>query len=243
MAVWTFHGFVSIFARELHVIQLTSFVALFNIHFYLHTMTYELPFCIFSCEFSEYSSGGMDTNTGCNSYSAPSTMRGVSRDFDFADSRNKQQRSSASMKHHWFWTLIARKFYFDEFIQSPRTLELCIQKHFSCLPVRSQLRQPALESWDLRKWQQQVVLGSSRKWGGGLPLLPTWVTHYSSQVTQVTRLSSTQVTHHGSQTEFSFSHKSFPSWVTWPLSSSQKSHHVWLSHYCPSLAAETIFIE
>ena len=199
---------------------------------------HELPFYIFSCEFSEYSSGETDTNTGCIYYSAPSTMRGVSRDFDFADSRNREaqlQWNTIDFKH-WFC--------FGELIQSPWTLELCIEEHICCLPVRSQLPQPALESWDLRKWQQQVVLGSSRKWGGGLPLLPTWVTHCSStQVTQVTHCSSTQVTHHGSQTEFSFSHKSFPSWVTWPLSSSQKSHHVCLSHYCPSLAAETIFIE
>ena len=91
MAVWTSHaGCVSIFAWELHVTVLTSSVALFSIHFYLHTMTHELPFCIFPCEFSEYSSGGMDTNTGCIYYSAPSTMRGVRRDFDFADSRKKE---------------------------------------------------------------------------------------------------------------------------------------------------------
>ena len=51
---------------------------------------HELPFYIFSCEFSEYSSGETDTNTGCIYYSVPSTMRGVSRDFDFADSRNKE---------------------------------------------------------------------------------------------------------------------------------------------------------
>ena len=131
---------------------------------------HELPFYIFSCEFSEYSSGETDTNTGCIYYSAPSTMRGVSRDFDFADSRNREaqlQWNAIDFKH-WFC--------FGELIQSPWTLELCIEEHLCCLPVRSQFPQPALESWDLRKWQQQVVLGSSRKWGGGLPLLPTWVT-------------------------------------------------------------------
>ena len=187
MAVWTFNaGCVSIFAEELHVIEVASCVALFNTLFYLHTMS-----CLFT--YSHVSSqstrlvGWILTLVAIPIQLHPQCVAWVA--ISILQIHATKRLSYNETPLILFWRI------------DPNPVDSwALHRKASLLSSTSQVSTSAARTWVLRLEKVATTSGSGfqqemRRWLATSSHLGH--THSSSQVTQVTHLSSTQVTHHG----------------------------------------------